>query len=277
MDTSEKVAGVDKIERYGWKSTGLPGRLQYVHKRLIKTDYDGYQREVTEKAEAICRDFSWMAMGCLILARRPDGTLWVVDGNNRLTACLRRSDIETVPCIIFDVVDVKQEASGFIGANKNRKPVSSLDTFRAMKTAGSPEHGVVVRMLDELGLHVSGDSDNPKGVKCVSQLLEVVRKCGETEARTIFAAVHALVHGKSRWMKAHVQGMAWLHTKLDCERGVGNEVFLTHCRECDIERFNKSFSMNTVDHTSVHAGKSILYAVNYGRRKVLFGKEILGG
>lgn len=276
-DTAETLpGGVDKIERYKWTAVGTPGELRWINKRDINTDYDSYQRELTQKVDTICRNLDFMAFGCLTIARRKDGSLWVVDGNNRLHAALRRSDIENVPCIVFDVVDVCREAQGFIGANQQRKPVTAMEKFRAMKTAGSVGHEIVTRLLEELGMYVDPDKDDHRAVRCVSQLLAVVEKYGEEESRMIFTAVHAFTGGKCRWTKQIVQGFAWLHKRVGCEHGIGNQTFLEHCRSADIERFNKAVSMGTIDDPRSLAGKAILHAVNFGRRKSLFGLHLLG-
>lgn len=276
-DTSESLpGGVDKIERYKWTAIGTPGELCWINKRDIKTDYDSYQRGLTHKVDTICRNLDFMAFGCLTVARRSDGSLWVVDGNNRLHAAMRRSDISVVPCIVFDVISVEREAQGFIGANQQRKPVTAMEKFRALRTAGSDDHGTVIRLLEEVGMYVSADKDDPRAVRCVSQVLSVVQKYGEDESRMIFRAVHAFTGGKCKWTKQIVQGFAWLHKRIDCEHGIGNQTFLEHCRSADIERFNKAVSMGTIDDPRSLAGKAILHAVNFGRRKSLFGQHLLG-
>jgi hypothetical protein len=278
FDTSEVLpCGADKIERYKWKSTGSKGVLQWVDKRKLNTDYDHYQRDVKGTADSICKHLDWMGLGCLSVARRPDGSMWVIDGNNRLHGCLRRSDVQEVPCIVFDVADIAEEAQGFLAANKHRKPVTALETFRAMETTGSTDHAMIVRLLAEFGLRVADCSDDARFVKCVSECLKVVKTYKtEEQVRYVFECVHALTHEKARWQSKHVAGASWLHSRIGLPYGVGTREFIEQCRSASIDRFNKALAMNSIDNPAAHAGKAILYAVNYNRRKNIFGAHLLG-
>lgn len=97
----------EKVEKYRWAKSSSPGEMMHLSKDELNLD-DQYQRErVSEEAVVkIARNFDWALFGVLKVARRTDGTLWVFDGGHRLRACFYRSDIKTIPCIVFSMDDI---------------------------------------------------------------------------------------------------------------------------------------------------------------------------
>jgi hypothetical protein len=88
-----------KIERYDWALPGDDGQFRCVPVHELKVDHS-YQREQVSDSTIlkIARDFSWSMFGVLIVMERTNGNLYVVDGQQRLAACIRRGDIEKAPC-----------------------------------------------------------------------------------------------------------------------------------------------------------------------------------
>jgi hypothetical protein len=174
--SSKTHRGVDKIEHYKWQVKDGGGTFAYVPKDSIQIDHQHYQRDNISnwKVLELARDWSWVACGTLCIARRRDGSLWAMDGQYRLMASLRRSDIRDLPCMIFDVHDVKEEARGFINVNTNRKPPMSLAKYKAQITAGD-EDVIFVRDLLESTNRVIGNRSK-KEVVCVGSLVWWARK-----------------------------------------------------------------------------------------------------
>src|SRR4051794_31726791 len=100
MNVSEKThRGTDKIRQYGWTADNVPGKLIYLPKESLQVD-PTYQRPLNDRKRLrIASAFNWAAFGVLICARRPDGTIWVIDGQHRLSAAMSRSDVRDVPVI----------------------------------------------------------------------------------------------------------------------------------------------------------------------------------
>lgn len=161
--------GVDKVARYKWNMQDEPGVLAQVNKHKIMFD-KSYQRNVNDtKVLAIASDWSWLAMGVITLADR-NGLLYAVDGMHRVSAALRRSDIQDLPCIIFKTQSVKQEAKGFIQSNTLRKAVTTMDKHKAMVLAGDSVAIMVQRMIDDAGFVPATSSSVSNGVKCFGVL-----------------------------------------------------------------------------------------------------------
>jgi hypothetical protein len=152
---SASNVGKSKVERYGWTVKDGRGVYMEIDKHAICVDHT-YQRDLVEnKVGEMVRAWSWMAFGCIIVVQRPDGSFFVSDGQHRLAGALRRSDITTVPCMVFQVLAVEEEASGFLKSNAHRKPMTMQEKFKAMLVCNDATAVAVQQVLDSLGLAVN--------------------------------------------------------------------------------------------------------------------------
>jgi len=172
----ERAHGIDKIERYKWQTKDKKGSFLYIVKTDLKIDHLHYQRDNIshEKILDLARNWSWVACGTISVARRADKSLWVMDGQYRLMAALRRSDIKDLPCMIFDVDDIKDEAEGFLNVNINRKAMRYLDRFKALNTSGDEAASFVQELIASTG-RIAGVGHG-KEVRCVGSLVSGAQK-----------------------------------------------------------------------------------------------------
>jgi hypothetical protein len=161
---------IDKVKRFGWAEVGKLGKLSYKNKSELSVDHL-YQRPLSEKkCKRIAAEFDWAAFGALVVVERPDGTLAVTDGQHRLGGAMLRSDIDLVPCIIFEGDGrLKSEAIDFLTINKNRKPLSGLETFKAMVVSNDPEAEKINQMIESAGLQLS-NTKSPKSISCIKTI-----------------------------------------------------------------------------------------------------------
>jgi hypothetical protein len=166
---------------FGWVRADEPGRLAFIHKDLLSVD-DSYQRGLRDLTRlAIARHFSWAAFGVLSVAKRRDGSLYVFDGQHRLAAVKERPSIQSVPCIVFEVADdVAFEAQMFLKANRNRKPVTAFETFKADMIAGDPVVAKVNELLDRHGYTLTNNpGESARSIRCVALLKHFMRTLPE--------------------------------------------------------------------------------------------------
>ena len=135
QDSSKHPSGADKVSRYGWSNPGTPGRFMMIHKDQIVIPDDSYQRAATgggadSKVLKIASGFSWVAFQVISITER-DGVYYAVDGGHRLRAARRRSDIDLVPCMVYETSSIEDEAKAFDVVNSNRKPMGAVDRHRA--------------------------------------------------------------------------------------------------------------------------------------------------
>lgn len=185
--TSHTTRGVEKTRRYGWVTRDEPGELVMLHKDLLQM-HPAYQRDVIpQKVTEITAAWSWLSCGALIVGRR-GGEYWVIDGQHRALSAKRRADITSLPCVVFDTADLKQEARGFLDANTGRKPVSAIAKQKALVAAGDEVAEFVQKTCDSLGVAIKPYATKGRELKCIAWCIKRA-----AEDRESFAAVLALV------------------------------------------------------------------------------------
>ena len=101
-----------------------PPRLDWIAVEATVVDHK-YQRTLRSKASqksiARIRDhFDWLRFGAVVLASNGDGTYVVVDGQHRIEAARQRPGLNKVPAVIVEAETLKEQASAFIGVNRDR-------------------------------------------------------------------------------------------------------------------------------------------------------------
>lgn len=147
---------MNKVERYGWNvNTGEALRSELIHVDKLKID-KSYQREKLSEINilGIARDFNWAAFRTLLVARRPNGEMYVVDGQHRLEAAKRRG-VLMVPCSVFKSDGAESEARAFYTCSVKTARIASTNRYRALVTAGDDEMLAIQDMLFGLGLRVA--------------------------------------------------------------------------------------------------------------------------
>jgi hypothetical protein len=203
----------DKIARYGWLSRNERGKLEYVAKSLLQVDAT-YQRSLNDaKRLRIASQFNWAAFGVLLVARRADGSLWVIDGQHRLMAAQSRSDVQEVPVAIFEFGDnVMDEAKDFLITNKNRRPLSGVDSFKALVVSGDPIALKVQDLIRAAGRVVGETSAIGKRIRCVKAMYN----CMSTNSGAMERVWPLIIELSSDQEVDNrlVQGMHWLEGHL---------------------------------------------------------------
>lgn len=165
---------VVKEEVHEWPPLDGEGKFKWINKDELNIDHEYQRLNVSnDRVLAIAREFSWRACGVLLVMRRPDGTLWVYDGQHRLNAALKRTSIAKMPCLIFDVDEAgskAEEADGFIRANKVRGPVAAFDAYRAGLVKKDAQCLAVRQIVEEMGYRIAKNSAHHT-VTCVQALL----------------------------------------------------------------------------------------------------------
>ncbi len=179
IDDASKWANADrkKIDEKSWVSLDKIGEFAWIDKEHLRVETD-YQREsTTAKVQGIARAWSWPSCGALVVGRRPDGTLVVMDGAHRLSAAMRRADVQQLPCMIFDVRSVAAEAASFVSVNTARKPMAAIDVHRAAVVAGVEKSVAIQRLCDEIGIEIAATGKkNVLSAKSIALLTELLRQ-----------------------------------------------------------------------------------------------------
>jgi hypothetical protein len=176
--TNRRRKMLDKQERYGWRSQGSRGRLEWLPKGQLLVAEESYQwTPVNAKTISyIVGHFSWPSFMPLGVFLRPDGSYWVYDGRHRLYAALKRGDISDVPCWVFDGDRIADEAAAFNDTNSHRRTVKVMERFVARVIAEDPDALTIQAMLAVFGYRIGpGVHDG------VLQCAEAIERCYKSD------------------------------------------------------------------------------------------------
>jgi uncharacterized protein YunC (DUF1805 family) len=202
-----KGGETSKVERYKWKAKDQPGRHMRIPKERLKVD-DTYQRDFKEaKVSAIRAEWSYIACGAISVARREDGSFWVMDGQHRVLAAMARADVSHIDCMVFESTSVKEEARGFLASNTVRKPLTSIDKFKAQIVAGNTIAIEAQKLLTQAG-YVASKNEKAKGVRSISSILHCLKVDAET-FKTVWPAIVASAQGQAI-MERTIYGLFWI-------------------------------------------------------------------
>lgn len=148
---------------------------------------DGYQRSTDNGAsraliKKIAAAWDWRMCLPLVVSKRDDGSLWVIDGQHRLAAAKLRGDIAFLPCCVGVYGSVADEAAMFVAMNRARKPMNRLDDFHAAIASGDSEAIEIAALITDAGFTVSRKTGSqswvPGEVAFTSAIAKVLRKHG---------------------------------------------------------------------------------------------------
>lgn len=165
------------------------------------TDNEASRRLIT----SIATKFDWRLCTPLVVSRRSDDTLTIIDGQHRWMAASMRADIAHLPCCVFRYESTEEEARMFIVANRARKPINRLDDYFAALAAADEDALEIQQLVTSAGLSVARNTSSsawrPGEVAFTSAISNAIRKFGSaftSAALTNLAVAFAgqkLTHG----------------------------------------------------------------------------------
>lgn len=195
---------------------------------------ESYQRTIVPaRVNRIAKGLDQDAFGSLTVGERRDGTLWVVDGMQRLTAA-RKLGIASVPCDVFQSDGQEHEARVFRLKNKERTNVTACSLFRAQLVEGDPQTVEIARVVQDAGLKLRFDNGKAGWpfVKAVVALERAHRRNGSDGLATVLAVICEAWGGESDALRGDIiGGVSW---------------FLKRNGDCDIERLVSRLRVKSV-------------------------------
>lgn len=139
----------------------------------------GYQRDKKKRLERDIKKIGWSyaLCGALSVAKRPDGTYHIVDGQQRYLQLLRLG-IKTIPCIIIETTgEPEVEAELFVYLNTKRTPVTPYEIYIADLLRGVEDAVLIDTTTNALRFTVSDKGDGgPRTVQCVQKMRSWARR-----------------------------------------------------------------------------------------------------
>ena len=141
------------------------------------------------------REWNWNLCQPLVVTRRADNSLWVLDGQHRLEGARQRGDIPHLPAIVLSGITHAAEAETFVALNTERQRLGQGDIFAAMLVAGDPSARTVADLLAETGWQVARHSNTlrykPAELACAPMLVTMVKRHGTAVARFALSTLRA--------------------------------------------------------------------------------------
>jgi hypothetical protein len=202
------TSGLTKKDHYSWQDMDSPCRHQRIKISELNVD-NTYQRGEASNTSTIekAKSMQYAAMSAIVVAKRPDGTYWIVDGLQRTLAAKRRGDIDHIDCMVFDSKGQNHEAEVFLLCNKGRVPVKAMHKYKTSVAAGRTPESEIDKWLLENGFSVNeyaGESIIRFPSKLVQnwemnesackQALSLTREICQTEVNAdVFCAIAILI------------------------------------------------------------------------------------
>jgi hypothetical protein len=202
----------------------------------IKVD-PTYQRPIQQaRVERMAMHFDPDAFGSLTLSRRETGFLYVVDGQHRVA--LMRSmgwDDQQVPALVYHGLSLEEEARIFRIMNAEAAKPKALDIWKARLAEGEPVAVDITRIVESLGLKISGGLGNGH-IAAVSSLERVYVQGGGP------VLLNSLRTMKAAW--GHLDGTLQMVYLADMISAIG-VLFTRYGRLIDTKRLEVVLSRTT--------------------------------
>lgn len=175
----------DRLQRYSPPAGSLPS-IEWIHLARLTVD-SAYQRSTDNNTSrrliaGIAAKFDWRLCAPLVVSRRADDRLTIIDGQHRWMAACKRDDIPQLPCCIFRYENMEEEARMFILANRARKPVNRLDDYFAALAAADEDALEMQQLVADAGLSIARNTSStawrPGEVAFTSSIAGAIRRFG---------------------------------------------------------------------------------------------------
>lgn len=137
--------------------------------------------------------WEWPLCQPLVVTRRLDGSLFVIDGQHRWNGAKARGDIPHLPCVVIPAIALEDEAKTFVNLNTARQKLNQVEIFKGMLAASDPAALALVKLLDETGWrlarHANSVAFNPGELACAPMLAKQVQTSGEAPVRNALTAL----------------------------------------------------------------------------------------
>lgn len=178
---------------------GAPPSLEQIPLDRLHVD-PAYQRATDSPASraiiaGMVRSWDWSLCQPLVVARRQDGSLYILDGQHRHAGAKERGDIPYLPCVILSTLDHAGEARTFVQLNTRRQRLSQGQIFHGMLAAGDAHARLVQQLLDGTGWRLRQTSNTGTykagDLECAPMLVRMVAAKGENHVRFALTTLRA--------------------------------------------------------------------------------------
>jgi hypothetical protein len=238
-----------------------------IHKSKLHID-SRYQRNINERlVTRIMANWSWVSCGVISVSQRPGAnSYFIIDGQHRWKAATVLSNITDLPCLIFALDTVKDEATGFLATNTERRIPTLRDQFKALLITGDPAAKALDAIAAQYDRRVSAPS-SPSTISCVSDCMRLLRE-NKAAFERVFPVIADLCEGHAITGRL-LRGMCYIERHMPPKESLSDDRWhsrITHVGEANITLSIKQAAMfeNRGDDQTCALG--ILKAINRNLR-----------
>jgi hypothetical protein len=181
-----------------------------------------YQRKLMEhRVGKIVDEFNPAQLGALEVSRRENGVCAVFDGQHRLAA-LKALGEDDAPCIVHVGLSAQQEAELFVRLQRDRRPPTPVERFRAQLFSGDKDAQMIADALLRSGYVVGNGANDVKavasiekiaakhGVEILARVFNVIRDAWYEDPYSLDGSIiggmgEVLADYSERWNESHTE------------------------------------------------------------------------
>jgi len=208
------MSEINRVEKYDWCPLLANVPIRRIPLTRMQVDRR-YQREQLSESKVldIARAWNPAAVGVLTVSLRLDGMYYLIDGQHRWGAAMRRGDIQALECRVCQGLTIEQEAALFRMLNLSRTNVNSFVKFRSALVAGDPATVECAAMLKRYGLGVKTD-DGSSAIRFPDALVKAW-SLDAGAAETAIELVRVMVGDRDNISRDLFQGMFYILRRCD--------------------------------------------------------------
>ena len=169
----------------------------------LKIDHEMYQRPIQRHVRTIAKNWEEDKCDPLMVNYRNDGFFYVIDGQHRKEAAEMRG-IESLVCVVFVGLTIKEEADMFTEQNEGTKKLTPYDTFKANICRGEKIDTQIKEVCDAHGITVE-KANKIRTLKSVTTARAIIKNHGKENLDWIFDVLND--SGWNAYKKTYTDGM----------------------------------------------------------------------
>lgn len=172
---------------------------------------NSYQRPIKEPHVGnIMMYFSWEGFGTPVVGRRSNGTMWLLDGLQRITAA-QNLNCTDITVEVIDSRGPKHEAGIFHRLNAVSRVPTKMQIFRAGLRAGNATATAIYKATTNAGMDIQLDASNAGSniwpqVRALSRLEQLYKFRGPEFVTEVLSLIKELWDGESDAVREDIIG-----------------------------------------------------------------------
>ena len=156
----ENIRQIKPLSLVGIKPNELVGKIpefRWIDPNKLFIE-EKYQRNISQRSIVLIRksitDWSWLKMKPPICSVNEDGKIVIIDGQHTAIAGASHPRVKKILIVVVDAKNISERAEAFLGHNKDRIQITSMQMFYASLVAGDPISIKVKSVCDKAKVNI---------------------------------------------------------------------------------------------------------------------------